>query len=52
MKTLVVFNEKGGVGKTTLSLHGAWFFAERYRTLVLDLERLSKPLLQRVEADQ
>ncbi len=39
MKTLVVLNEKGGVGKTTLSIHGAWFFAERYRTLVLDLDQ-------------
>ncbi|NPD70169.1 ParA family protein (plasmid) [Lichenicola cladoniae] len=39
MKTLVILNEKGGVGKTTLSLHGAWFFAERYRTLVLDLDQ-------------
>lgn len=38
MKTLVVMNEKGGVGKTTLSVHAAWFFAERYRTLVLDLD--------------
>ena len=39
MKTLVVMNEKGGVGKTTLSVHAAWFFAERYRTLVLDLDQ-------------
>ncbi len=39
MKTLVVLNEKGGVGKTTLSTHAAWFFAERYRTLVLDLDQ-------------
>jgi chromosome partitioning protein len=39
MKTLVVMNEKGGVGKTTLSIHAAWFFAERYRTLVLDLDQ-------------
>lgn len=39
MKTLVVMNEKGGVGKTTLAIHGAWFFAERYRTLVLDLDQ-------------
>lgn len=39
MKTLVVMNEKGGVGKTTLSIHAAWYFAERYRTLVLDLDQ-------------
>lgn len=39
MKTLVILNEKGGVGKTTLSIHAAWYFAERYRTLVLDLDQ-------------
>lgn len=39
MKTLVVLNEKGGVGKTTLAIHAAWYFAENYRTLVLDLDQ-------------
>lgn len=39
MKTLVIMNEKGGVGKTTLAVHAAWFFGERYRTLVLDLDQ-------------
>lgn len=39
MKTLVVMNEKGGVGKTNLVAHAGWFFAERYRTLLLDLDQ-------------
>jgi len=39
MKTLVVMNEKGGVGKTNIVAHAGWFFAERYRTLVIDLDQ-------------
>lgn len=39
MKTLAVMNEKGGVGKTTLVAHAGWFFAERHRTLVIDLDQ-------------
>lgn len=39
MKTLVVMNEKGGVGKTNIVAHAAWYFAERYRTLVIDLDQ-------------
>jgi chromosome partitioning protein len=39
MKTLVVMNEKGGVGKTNLVAHAGWFFAERFRTLVVDLDQ-------------
>ncbi|MBY0339140.1 MAG: ParA family protein [Acetobacteraceae bacterium] len=39
MKTLVVMNEKGGVGKTNIVAHAAWFFAERFRTLVVDLDQ-------------
>ena len=39
MKTLVVMNEKGGVGKTTLVAHAGWFFAERHRTLLIDLDQ-------------
>ncbi len=38
MRTLTVMNEKGGVGKTTIAAHAAWYFAEKYRTLVLDLD--------------
>jgi len=39
MKTLVVMNEKGGVGKTNLVAHGGWYFAEQRRTLVIDLDQ-------------
>lgn len=39
MKTLVVMNEKGGVGKTNIACHAGWYFAERYRTLVIDLDQ-------------
>lgn len=39
MKTLVVMNEKGGVGKTNIVAHAGWYFAERYRTLVVDLDQ-------------
>lgn len=39
MKTLVVMNEKGGVGKTNVAAHAAWYFSERFRTLVIDLDQ-------------
>lgn len=39
MRTLTVMNEKGGVGKTTIAAHAAWYFAERFRTLVIDLDQ-------------
>lgn len=39
MKTLIVMNEKGGVGKTNIVAHGGWYFAERFRTLVIDLDQ-------------
>ncbi len=39
MKTLAVMNEKGGVGKTSLVAHAGWYLAERFRTLVIDLDQ-------------
>jgi chromosome partitioning protein len=39
MKTLVVMNEKGGVGKTNIVVHAGWYLAERHRTLVIDLDQ-------------
>lgn len=39
MKTISVFNNKGGVGKTTLTFHLAHALAEQgYRTLLIDLD--------------
>lgn len=39
MKSIAFFNNKGGVGKTTLVYHLAWMMADRgIRTLVVDLD--------------
>ena len=39
MKTIAFFNNKGGVGKTTLLYHTAWMFAELgLRTVVVDFD--------------
>lgn len=39
MKTLAFFNNKGGVGKTSLVYHLAWMFAERgLKVLAVDLD--------------
>ncbi len=39
MKTIAFFNNKGGVGKTTLAYHLAWMFSEQgFRVLVADLD--------------
>src|SRR5882762_5535797 len=39
MKTIAFFNNKGGVGKTSLVYHLAWMFAERgKRVLAVDLD--------------
>jgi len=42
MKTIVINNQKGGVGKTTLAVHLAWFMAEAdRRVLVIDVDAQS-----------
>ncbi len=39
MKSVAFFNNKGGVGKTSLVYHTAWMFAELgYRALMVDLD--------------
>lgn len=38
MKILQVTNRKGGVGKTTIACHAAWYFAEKMRVLVIELD--------------
>src|SRR5438128_918400 len=39
MKSIAIFNNKGGVGKTTLAYHLAYALAEMgHRTLLLDLD--------------
>lgn len=39
MKTIAFFNNKGGVGKTSLVYHLGWMFADRgVKTLVVDLD--------------
>lgn len=53
MKTLVITNRKGGVGKTTVAVHAAWFFAEKMRVLVLetDTQRNASSTLQDAVCD-
>ena len=39
MKSITFFNNKGGVGKTSLIYHLAWMFAERgIKVLAVDLD--------------
>ena len=39
MNTIVINNQKGGVGKTTLAVHLAWFMAEAgRRVLMVDVD--------------
>ena len=43
MKTIAFFNNKGGVGKTSLVYHLAWMFADHgIRTLAVDLDPQAK----------
>lgn len=41
MKTVSIINFKGGVGKTTLSLHLAAFLARDHRVLLIDVDHQS-----------
>jgi cellulose biosynthesis protein BcsQ len=52
MKTIAIFNNKGGVGKTTLTYHTACALAELgHRTLLVDLDPQSNLTLFGVSAD-
>lgn len=39
MKALTFAIEKGGTGKTTASIHAAWYYAERLRVLLVDVDQ-------------
>ena len=52
MKTVVINNEKGGVGKTMIAVHMAWFFAEadaRVLFIDLDVQRNASSVLARAD---
>ena len=52
MKTMAIFNNKGGVGKTTLTYHTASALAELgYRTLLVDLDPQSNLTLFGLDVD-
>jgi len=38
VKILQITNRKGGVGKTTIACHAAWYFAEQMRVLFIELD--------------
>jgi len=38
MQIVVVANQKGGVGKSTIACHLAWYFAEQARVAMIDLD--------------
>lgn len=53
MKTLVVANRKGGVGKSLIATHAAWWFAEKNKTvLVVDLDTQGNTSRTLSEANQ
>lgn len=54
MRTIVVNNQKGGVGKTTIALHLAWHFVEQSRRVLfidLDTQGNATSTLTRSSAD-
>ncbi len=50
MRCLVVNNEKGGVGKTTLAFHASHKLAEKHRVLVIDLDQQQSALTEPMRA--
>ncbi len=53
MKSIAIFNNKGGVGKTTLAFHAAYALAEMgHRTLMIDLDPQSNLTLFGLTEDQ
>ncbi len=53
MKSIAIFNNKGGVGKTTLTYHLGYALAEMgYRTLLVDLDPQSNLTLFGLEPEQ
>ena len=53
MKSIAYFNNKGGVGKTSLVYHTAWMFAELgCRTLLADLDPQSNLSIMALDEEQ
>ena len=53
MKSIAVFNNKGGVGKTTLTYHLGYALAELgYKTLLVDLDPQSNLTLFGLDPEQ
>lgn len=53
MKSIAFFNNKGGVGKTSLVYHAAWMFAELgYRVLAVDLDPQSNLSIMALDEDK
>lgn len=53
MKSIAIFNNKGGVGKTTLTYHVSYALAELgYKTLLIDLDPQSNLTLFGIDVDR
>ncbi len=53
MISIAFFNNKGGVGKTSLVYHAAWMFAERgHRVLAVDLDPQSNLSIMALDEDR